>query len=442
MSLARARQRMSGLGLGIENDEEATPAEGGDIPVVNPEAEETVDSEVMEVTEAEGEVKEQEEAVDQLEEAAATLESIYQSVQASLENGGLSAESAVYLNHAVSATLRSVGVDRQVLPSLESFGGATGKLQATKVSLEGIGDWLKTLWQAIKNAVLKAIAWVKDLFAKIFGGLDKIEDRAKKLKEEANKMKSEKPKDKITFRSVSKLHTTGKANAGDFQNGLDILANYIDDLGNVIPDLVAKNSKLRAESMAKLQSSKSAEEANLVYQALSGVTKSEDDVIIKAVKDKAVLSGGVSIKTSVPDSDQGGAEMSLVPAQKWGQIAEDAEMEPLDKPAVIKMLDTVEKLGKSIKARKEAIKKAEDATEAAVKNYEKVVEVLDKDKGSIKSFIDESKTKLALRSIRRRHLSFLGSLTSHAFTASRAALVLCEKSIAAYGVGDKKDEKK
>lgn len=438
MSLARARQRMSGLGLGIENDEDVAPVEGEGAPVVNPEAEETVDSEVMEVTEAEGQVQEQEEAVDQLEEAAATLESIYNSVQASLENGGLSAESAVYLNHAVSATLRSVGVDKQVLPSLESFGGATGKLQATKVSLEGIKDWLKTLWTAIKNAVIKAVEWVRGLFAKIFGGLDKIEDRAKKLREEAKKMKSEKPKDKITFRSVSKLHIKGKADAGDFAQGLITLKDTLKTMLDVVPTLVADMSSQRAATVAKLQSIKSGEEANKIFEQLAEMDKKEGASITKVVKEKDVMSGGVVVKTSQGDVDQGDTSLALAPAQKFEQIAESQEMEALDSGAVDKMLATVEEIGKAIKSRKDAVKKAEDATEAAVKEYEKAVEALDKDKGGISKFIDQSKTKLALRSIRKRHLSFLGSLTSHAFSASRAALVLCEKSIAAYGTEDKK----
>ena len=437
MSLARARQRMSGLGLGIENEDEVPPVEGA-APVASPEAEETVDSEVMEVTEAEGAVQEQEEAVDQLEEAAATLESIYESVQASLENGGLSAESAVYLNHAVSATLRSVGVDKQVLPSLESFGGATGKLQATKVSLEGIGEWLKTLWTAIKNAVIKAIEWVRGLFAKIFGGLDKIEDRAKKLHEEANKMKSEKPKEQITFRSVSKLHTKGKADAGDFQAGLTALSTGLTAALTDIPALVTQMSGARATAVAKLQSVKSGDEANRIFEELAGMNKTESAGLIKAIKTQNVMSGGVVLKSTSAENDQGDTTISLAPAQKFSQIAESQDMDALDKPTVQAMLKTVEAIGKSIKARKEAVKTAEEATEAAVKAYEKVVETLDKDKGGVSKFIDESKTKLALRSIRKRHLSTLGSFTAHAFSACRAALVLCEKSIAAYGTSDGK----
>lgn len=440
MSLARARQRMSGLGLGLEDDEVVAPGEGeGAVPVANPEAEETVEQGALEVTEAAGEVEQQEEAAEQLEEAAATMESIYQSLQASLENGGMSADAAVYLNHAVTATLRSVGVRNTKLPSLESYGGATGRLTATKLSMESVADWLKSLWTAIKNAVIKAIAWVKDFFAKLFGGAEKLIKRVEELEKEAAKMKSEKPESKIQFRSVSKLHTTGKADAKAFQDGLDVTKDVIATAYTSLPAISKEMNGIYADKMGKLAKAKGKEDQNKIYaesQAAVGSALSKEAGAAEKLSKAGVMAGGVTVHSEKPSAEKSETmAMSLRPIQKFAQIEESQEMDALDSGAVKAMLATVKAIATSIKEKKSTIEQMEKDRKDAVDTYEKAVK--DIEKGG-PNFVDRAIVGWYMRGIRKNYAGFLTTLSSHGFSAARAALVLCEKSIAAYGTDDKK----
>ena len=52
--------------------------------------------------------------------------------------------------------------------SLESFGDTDTTARATQMTLEGIGETIKKIWQAIKNAVMRVINSVREFFAKIF----------------------------------------------------------------------------------------------------------------------------------------------------------------------------------------------------------------------------------------------------------------------------------
>lgn len=429
MSLSRARARMSGLGLGLENDEEM-PVEGGEAPVVSEQAEDTVEQEVMEVEEAAEEVETAEETTEELQDAAESLEAIAISLEASLEDGGIDARSAVYLNHAVNSTLKRVGVSNTGVPSLESFGGATGRLQATKVSLEGIKEWLEKIWTAIKNAVIKAVTFIKDLFAKLFGGAKKLSERAKKLKEELGKLKDSTETKEITFRSVGKLHLKGKADAGDFKTGMGNLVKAVTVSFDKLPELNDELLKEYSSKMTEIAKASSADAANAVH------TKAKADVtaimkkLFGAVNSVSIpLPGGVQVKTlgNAQGDEVEKISIVLAPTQKFAQISEEAKMAPLSHADIGALLDDVVAVADVIEKKSDTVKKMAEARTKAIESYNKAV-----DEAKKKDYLQQGIVSWAMRGLQKDFSAALGRISAHAFTASRAALVLCEKSMAAY----------
>lgn len=221
-------------------DEEMVEGEVGvpdeDMAVTDPEyAEaENVEGSMSEAAEAEAEVEETETAVDELQEAADGLESIALSLESALESGGLTPQSAEFLNHAVKSFTKRVGMTQEVTASLEAYGGATTRIQATRISLEGIKEtWnkfvaaIKAMWERFKAAVVR-------FFKHIFDGATRLRVKAQRLYKAAKAAKGEPTEKTVTIKAslVSKLTVDGKE---------------INDPINKVKDVIKASNKLTDE---------------------------------------------------------------------------------------------------------------------------------------------------------------------------------------------------
>ena len=166
--------------------------------------------------------------VDEMVEIAEGLESIVASVEATQEEGGLDAQGAQMMQLAVGAYTRRLGLEAtDVTPALESFGGDSGRLSATTVSVEEIGKTVRNIWNAIKQAIQRAIKATADFFAKIFGGVDKVISRIDAMEKKVKDLKGS-ASGKMKVSGAQFLHVGGKVEAGDIVSGLkelDSVAN-------------------------------------------------------------------------------------------------------------------------------------------------------------------------------------------------------------------------
>jgi hypothetical protein len=71
-----------------------------------------------------------------------------------------------------------VGMRRKPMPSMESFGGASSRIGATQLAMEGIKQSAKDLWKYIVEAFKKLVSWAKGHWQKVFGGAEKMKKRA------------------------------------------------------------------------------------------------------------------------------------------------------------------------------------------------------------------------------------------------------------------------
>lgn len=436
------RTSLHGLGLGLEDETEIeAPAEE---IVPSETVDETPADEVIVVTEATDKVEESAEVVEELQEQEAALESLKIALESCVADGGLDAKSAVFFNQAYRQITDRIGLKPGTV-SVESFGGGTTRLNATNISLESIKETLTKIWIAIKNAVMRAAKAIADFFAKIFGGVKTIREKATKLKDAASKATAGSESGKsITIRSAGKLQTTGKANAADFDAGIVALHEalvigygpYLTGLDKAFEHLSAgfkadasKDEDAKAKFMDAVKGEK---------PAFAGFTK--------------VISGGYTIsadKVAAEGTDAGNegaaaliALLAVVEKTKQEQFEESQKMDALSGPEVVKMMGHVIEICDLMDKKKGAIDQSKKAREAAAKALDDAIKAAKDDPTKPGSGM-VMYIKLVMRAYRKNYVAPIAKLTSIAFTASRSALVVAEKSLAAAaGKADKDEDKK
>ncbi len=117
----------------------------------------SLETDLIEVSEiaagADGDAVETEEAVD----VVTALESIAEALGQSAKNGGMDRYAAEALGLAVDHMYKRVGLKRQAMPALESFGQTSSRMRATQIALEDIKEQVAKIWAAIVAAISKAI---------------------------------------------------------------------------------------------------------------------------------------------------------------------------------------------------------------------------------------------------------------------------------------------
>lgn len=165
----------------------------------------------------------------QLEEIAMGLESTldYLSEQNSLSVSGAALLADPYYSR--------LGIDDELAASLES---SQDEEEVLRVTTEGIAETIKKTTKAIIDAVLKAIKFIKDFFAKVFGGYQKLEKQATKLKRDLGKIDFNKSVESVNVPAPATLTYNGFVSASGIMEGLknltvvskDINGPYIESL--------------------------------------------------------------------------------------------------------------------------------------------------------------------------------------------------------------------
>lgn len=203
------RIRTGGLVAAMESEDlintDISPAEA------LPEAAESLETELLEVTDSQVEGEVAEAQVDEAVEVAEALESYMVTLSEITKQGGLDRSGAQILSMAVEGLCDRVGlVSKTQAPALESFGGVSSRVNATQLALEDIKGKAKEIWDNIVKAIKRAIQWVIDHFNKVFGGAEKLKKRAEATaKAAADTQGTVKDKKLENAGLVKKLHIGG-----------------------------------------------------------------------------------------------------------------------------------------------------------------------------------------------------------------------------------------
>ena len=186
------------IGLGMEDDtnnpEVNTGAggAGGSAPTGSteptPPVDETTaaaDAAVDGVEEAGESVIEDSEVIAELDDAQAAMEEIYDDMRISLQNGGMNPDMARMAKRYADRTLARVGMSNPI-PSCEAFGGFGDRFVATSVSMEGVGDAIKNIWEKIKTWFNNMWKNIRTYWQKVWDASPKLKARAEALRKKAD----------------------------------------------------------------------------------------------------------------------------------------------------------------------------------------------------------------------------------------------------------------
>lgn len=223
-----------------------------DVVELEPVAE-SVETELLDIQDAQTEIAVDEALVEQSTEAVVALESFYEAMRGLSKEGGMSRPTANFVSLATAHVLSTLGYTAQeakssvAMESYQSFGGRQG---ATIVAMEELGTKIKEIWAMIIDKLSKIRAAITKAFMEIFSAAEKLGAKANKLAERAAAYKGEvKPKleglgTKIGMpgsnsaipKGVSNILETCKDVFGEFTShvgqGGDALAKAFEDAGN------------------------------------------------------------------------------------------------------------------------------------------------------------------------------------------------------------------
>lgn len=413
---------------GLESQTDAEAAIVGGI--------DSMEAACLDVEEAYQEVATVEQDLSDLEDIEAGLESVVESLEAALEQGGLDATAAQFAHHAVGAYTERLGLEAtDLLPGLESFGGDSGRQSATTVSLESVGETLKKIWNAIKAAVEKAIKAVTDFFAKIFGGVAKLEQRIDALEKEVNDLgnKTRKDKAKVKVGSANSIQYGGKVDANALSSGMsNLVATNEETFGNLL-DAAADAYKEKADQITKL---KDKDEDAAAEAAQKAILDSQEKVVKSAQKFQGKILPGDKVLTATvkEDGDDKSFKMGIDSAKGAKAFSGSNEIDALTEAQMKGLLADAKKAVKAIKDSKDGIEKVKKARKDAMDAAKKVVD--DSDRGRVGKVWTKGRAQWALRSTQRDLLRPVTQLASHNFSVLRSVLAVVESSTKQY------DEKK
>lgn len=114
-------------------------------------------------------------AIDQAEIA---LEGWCDMVQRSLAKGGLRPETAEAISFGVRTIETAMGIEKPIIPSLESFGGNMSQTKATEIALEGFKETISKVIEGQRRAFKAMVDGTKDGWAAYRKTGDKLSTRA------------------------------------------------------------------------------------------------------------------------------------------------------------------------------------------------------------------------------------------------------------------------
>lgn len=406
---------------------------GGDVnPDFELSADESMESAILDAEEAYFDAASMESDIDELWAIADGMETTMESVEASMEEGGLDAVGAQMLHHAVGAYTERLGMESTtVVPSLESFGGDTGRQSATQISLEEGKGVLKKIYEAIKKAVQRAIEMVSDFFNKIFDATPRLKKRIEGLRRALGDVKGEPSSKEITVPSPNVLHVGGHVTMKVIKDGLTALKEVSD---NLYGDYIAGASDYYKMLAKKYQDSnlRSSDDEGDVEKAVEESLKVEQKFVETVKETRGQLPGGKELVRVSEKTGQTFGEIVEVTEIRFQEANKSvsADSSTVDAPTVAQMeemLKGVEGIVEAIEKSKKSVEEVKKARKEAVKEIEKMAK--DADKGKLGQVWHSAKGRFMLRRAQSDALKPVTAVTGHNVRVARSTLALVKKGI-------------
>lgn len=256
--------------VNIDTDEMGMPLDN-----VTSDGENTPEADEVEIIEESSDIEAEDDVIEEMAEAADSLESIYIAMESAQANGGMTPEAAQFASIAVANVVGRYGATSQDIGiSLEAFGD--NRATATTVSMEGIKDTLKTLWETIVKKFQALVKKITDFFKKTIGAAPSLKRRAEGIKKAAR-------------------NTTGSTTETTFKSGgLFRALNTNND--TVSASAIIAGLKGTAAAFERNATKESIEKRiSAVFPSATEIQASSDDNVALATKIAGTLVDGASV---------------------------------------------------------------------------------------------------------------------------------------------------
>lgn len=403
---------------------EAAVIEGGD---------DSMEAELLDTQAAQTEVSNTEEAVEELEEVHAGLESIARELQTSVQDGGLNGQAAQYLQLATEAYTVRLGMEQRMIPSLESFGGTTDKLAATKISLEAVKDTIRKVWDAILRTIRRIRAMIKNFFLRVFNAAGKIKQRAEALKAQASKVSGNAKEGEIDVGGAASALAVGGNFPSNLAGEMNVCVSLADDIFTSFHDKMVNacnafatglsGAGTEAEKLAGLIDGFSPE----LPSDMKAAESSEEGVL---ARESSELPGGKALYIAVRAKNGAKAkpfEVNIVEKSKAGNVK--STISTLTGADVVKVCDAVIKIAGSI----EAYKSKWQTAEGAVNNLTRAGDAFTKKVEGGAGGENAAQTARVINVLTQSVDAAQSKLSGYLLGVCKAALAVSERSVKQYG---------
>ena len=312
------------------------------------------------------------------------------------------------------------------IPSLESFSGYSSAAEASKLSLEGMGNMIAKIWQAIKRVISRAIAAVRDFFGKLFGGAKSLKGKYEELEKELEKKSDTAKEAKLDCPGASIVHIDGKVDT----NTLTVKGpDMVKDLCTDTLEIVIANSNTYLDELFAFYKS--------LNESSDGVEFNENSVKLKDTKANtgAMLPGGKTLVYYDKQTKAQSATTSSV-TKKWARIGEHAASKPmsgknvetdaLTTAQIKKIIDTAKLSLSAIEGKEEAIKKITTKRDELTKEVDNFSKDLEKWSEKAGTKWTKMKANSALRTATRSGKADVSSILSYSYTYFRSMYNVCK----------------
>lgn len=216
-------------------------------PVEIPVVEDTAEEAMGEANAAATDIESAEDTINTAQDDADTLDNLADSMAASEATGGMDAASATIAQVAVERLMERLQISgKKPLPAMESFGGDSSRIKATKLAVENIREQVKNVMQALYNMLVKSYEFVKNFVKAALDGNARLKKRAEDLLAALEKASGTATSENLQNTGFASILTQeGKVTAKGVVDGLVATSSFIEG-----------TSKLSAKVVEAMRASK------------------------------------------------------------------------------------------------------------------------------------------------------------------------------------------
>ena len=205
---------------------------------------ESVQAAVMEVTEEEAGIEAEERQAETLEADEETLSEVQEAIEVEVpktEHAGLS-QTNMRLLKVITGRVLGKSFNERKLPRMEHFGSRADARDATGLVLEGVGDALKSFWEALKAQFKKIWEKLKTWAIKTFSAAKKLSERAKTIRDRAEGSSATIDKKSFQFSQVKQLAVDGRLKeVSKFESAFGTLVDLVSATTEIQSDKALEN---------------------------------------------------------------------------------------------------------------------------------------------------------------------------------------------------------